>query len=136
MKVLKATLYVKGVRTTTVQDASYQGYFVQPMPQGRGAPVQPRIWPDYKVIKETTRKSVLSEDQKALIDMVRAAAVKYGIVLKVIDVAENHFLDKLMTRLKRIVIFPTLLADNGLRIEGDITEERIKALLAHEGVKA
>jgi hypothetical protein len=132
VKVLRVTLYVKGVRTKQVKDRSQWGYVVQNMdgvPSGMHVP--PRLWPDYKVYKETTDKSVLSEDQQALVEMVKALAVKYGFELKVIDVAENRFLDKLETRRKRISSFPTLLTDTGLKIEGDITEKRIKSLLAH-----
>jgi len=131
VKVLRVTLYVQGVRTKEVDDRSQWGYVGQNM-GGYSAHVIPaRLWPDYKVYKETTYKSVLSEDQRALIEMVKALAVKYGFELKVIDVAENRFLDKLETRRKRICSFPTLLTDTGLKIEGDITEIRIKTLLAH-----
>ena len=130
VKGLKATLYIKGFRTTAVKDASYQGYVVQNMGAvGTYAP-PPRVWPDYKVIKKTTHKSVLPEDQKALIEMVKALAVKYGFELEVIDVTEKRLLRMFSTRLKRISAFPTLVTDRGLKIEGDITEERIRALFA------
>lgn len=129
VKVLRATLYVKGVRTKFVKDLSYQGYVVQNMGAvGTYAP-PPRIWPDYKVIKKTTHKSVLPEDQKALIETVKAAAVKYSFELKVIDVTVSS-LHRLRARLRGISTFPARATDRGLKIEGDITEERIKALLA------
>jgi hypothetical protein len=128
VKVLKVTLYVKGERTTEVEDISYQGYIAQiPATGGAGskAPTSPRVFPDYKDVKITKHKSVLPEDQKALVEMVKTLAVKYGFELKVIDLGKNRLLDRLDTRLKGIRSFPTLL----LRIEGDITEEQIKALL-------
>lgn len=131
VKVLRATLYVRGVRTKAVKEVVYQAYVVQNMGSVPGGPtLPPRVYPEDRVYKETTYKSVLPEDQKVLVAKVKALAAKYGFELKVIDVGENHFLDKLDTRLKGIRSFPTLLTDAGLRIEGDITEERIKALLA------
>ncbi len=131
MKVLKATLYVKGVRIKQVEDRSCQGYVVQTMGgTGLGGPAVFRVFPDYKVYKETTYKSVLSEDQKALVEMVKVAALKYGFELKVVDVTDEGFLEKLEGKLKGINTFPALVMDNGLKIEGDVTEERIKALLA------
>ena len=127
---MRATLYVKGVRVTIVKDKSYQGYVFQQKGGGIADPIL-REYPDYKVYKETTYKSVLPEDQKALIDMVKAAAVKYGFELRVTDVGDHRFLDRLDARLKRISSFPTLVTDTGLRIDGDFTEERIKALFVN-----
>jgi hypothetical protein len=132
VKGLKAVLYVKGVKTPIgVDDRSRQGYVVQPMSGGK-VYVPPRIIPDYRVYVEVEYKSILPEDQKAVVEMVEAAAVKYGFELTVIDVTEESFLDKLEDRLKGINTFPALVTDCGLKIEGDITEERIKALFAKQ----
>ena len=60
--------------------------------------------------------------------MVKAVAIKYGFELTVIDVTKEGFLYRLGTRLNGIGRFPTFETDSGLKIEGDITEERIKAL--------
>ncbi len=135
VKVLKATLYVKGVRTVVVKEAISEGYVSDAPYRGAtgrwrqgGDAISPSQSPYYEVKKKTAHKSVLSEDQKVLVERVKAAALKYGFELKVVDVGENRFLDKLATRLKRISSFPALVTDRGLKIEEDITEERIKAL--------
>ncbi len=125
---MKATLYVKGVRTKFVSDASYQGYVMTSGPYG----AQAREYPDYKVIIDTKYKSVLPEDQKAVVEIVKAAALRYGFELKVIDVAEKHFLRKPLDKSKGINAFPTLVTDDGSKIEGDITEEQVKALLRRQ----
>jgi hypothetical protein len=133
VKGLKATLYVKGVKTAIgVDDRSHQGYVVQATESAVTAYVPPRVIPDYKVYREPEYKSILPEDQKALVEMVEAAAVKYGFELTVIDVTEKSFLYKLEDRLKGISTFPALVTDCGLKIEEDITEERIKALFAKQ----
>jgi len=108
-----------------VEDLSYQGFVIG----GAAQPGQFRTYPDYKVIIETKYKSVLPEDQKAVVEMVKAAALKYGFELKVVDVTEEGFLQKLEGRSKGINTFPAFVTDSGLKIEGDISEERIKALL-------
>ncbi len=125
---MKATLYVKGVRTKFVNDASYQGYVMTSGPYG----AQIRTYPDYKVNIETKYKSILPEDQKAVVEMVKAAAVKYGFKLNIVDVAEKRFLDKFTGRQNKITVFPTFVTDAGFRIEGDITEDGIEALFANE----
>ena len=133
VKGLKATLYVKGVKTVVgVDDRSHWGYVVYPQ-GGIGNPKNPRFdaKPDYKVYREIEYKSVLPEDQKALVEMVKAAAVKYGFELTIIDVTEKGFLHKLEDRLKGISTFPAFVTDRGLKIEGNITEERIKALFTN-----
>lgn len=126
---MRATLYVKGVRTKFVEDRSYQGYVI-------GGAAQPgslgRMYPDYKVIVETTYKSVLPEDQKAVVEMVKAAALKYSFELKVVDVTDESLLQKLDGRSKRINAFPAFVTDGGLKIEGEVTEEQIKALLKQQ----
>jgi hypothetical protein len=133
VKGLKATLYVKGVKTAIgVDDRSHEGYVVQTMSGGKVPYVPPRVISDYKEYVEPEYKSILPEDQKALVEMVEAAAVKYGFELTVIDVTEKSFLHKLEDRLKGISTFPALITDCGLKIEGDITEERIKALFAKQ----
>ncbi len=124
---MKAILYVKGVKTKFVEDHSYQGYVIG----GAAQPGQFRVYPDYKVIIDTKCKSVLPEDQKALVQRVRALAVKHGFELKVIDVTKGDFLDRLEDKLKGISSFPTLITDKGHKIEGEITEERIKALFVN-----
>lgn len=128
---MKATLYVKGVKTAVgVDDRSHEGYVIQTMGYGR-MNVPPRVIRDYKVYKETEYKSILPEDQKALVEMVKAAAIKYGFELTIIDMTEKGFLHKLEDRLKGISTFPAFVTDRGLKIEGNITEERIKALFTN-----
>jgi len=135
VKILKATLYVKGIKKAMgVDDRSHWGYvgYTGGGPGGPnrdgGAPSTP--YPDYKVYREVECKSVLSEDQKALVEMVKTAAGKYGFELDIVDVTEGRFLNKLSATLKGIGTFPTLVTDNGLKIEGDITEDRIRVLFA------
>lgn len=133
---MKAVLYVKGVKTANgVVDRSHWRWTFQLTSGGKAA--VPPLFPDYRVDSEAKYKSMLPEDQKALVEMVKAAAVKYGFELTVIDVTESArsprtFLHKLGDRLKGINTFPALVTDRGLKIEGDITEERIKALLAKQ----
>ncbi len=93
---------------------------------------QIRTYPDYKVNIETKYKSILPEDQKAVVEIVKAAAVTYGFKLNIVDVAEKRFLDKFTRRQNKITAFPTFVTDAGFRIEGDITEDGIEALFANE----
>lgn len=133
---MKAVLYVKGVKTVNgVVDRSDWRFTGQLTSGGKAA--VPPFFPDYKVDNEAKYKSVLPEDQKELVEIVKAVAIKYGFELTVIDVTESPrsahtSLHKPEDRLKGINTFPALVTDRGLKIEGDITEERIKALLAKQ----
>ena len=129
---MEVTLYVKGVKTCMgIDDRSHWGYIVTvfgPAPSPYGGDTKPI--PDYKVYREPEYKSILPEDQRALVEMVKVASVKYGFKLTIIDVTKQSILHKLEDRLMGIRIIPTLETDTGVKIEGDITEERIKTLFA------
>lgn len=124
MKGLKAILYVQSVKTWIgTDDRSHMGVVVQDM--SAYAPI--RVYPDYKVYRENIFKNILPEDQEALVEMVKGVALQCGFELTVVDVAKSS-LHKLENRLGGISTYPVLVTDRGLKIEGDITEERIKAL--------
>ncbi len=122
---MKATLYVEGVRTKQVETVTKRGG-----PIGRVAYIhgEAGAYVD-RVYNEITYKSVLSEDQKAVVENVKTLAAKYGFELRVIDVTEKGLLQKLEDKLQGIGTFPCLVIDDGLKIEGTITEERIETLL-------
>ncbi len=121
---MKATLYVEGVRTKQVETVTMRGG-----PIGRVGYIhgEAGAYVD-RVHDEITYKSVLPEDQKAVVENVKTLAAKYGFELRVIDVTEKGLLRKFEDKLQGIDTFPCLVID-GLRIEGTITEERIKTLL-------
>ncbi len=124
-----ATLYVKGVRTKQVETVTRQGGPVGMIGYTGGTAT--RTYPEVNLreYEEITYKSVLPEDQKAVVENVKTLAVKYGFELRVIDVTEKGLLQKLEDKLQGIDTFPCLVIDDGLKIEGTITEERIKTLL-------
>jgi hypothetical protein len=128
---LKAILYVKSVKTVIgVDDRSHEGYVVQNMGGTRYGGPPPRLIPDYKVDIETVYKNILPEDQKAVVEMVKAAAVKHGFALTVIDVTKEGSLHRLEERLKGIRTFPALVADTGQRFEGQMTGEKVESFLS------
>lgn len=128
MKGLKAILYVQSVKTEIgVDDRSHEGYVVQTMGGAGSYQAPPRIFRDYKVYREKIYKNILPEGQEALVEMVKGVALQYGFELTVFDVTKSS-LHKLENRLKGINTYPALVTNRGLKIEGDITEERIKAL--------
>lgn len=129
-------MYVRGKRTLMYDKAEREnpGGLVRPYPAqtygtATGAPTGIENVEELEPYYDVTYKSVLPEDQKALVERVKALAVKYGFELKVIDVTKKGLLQKLEDKLKGIDTFPTFITDSGLKIEGDITEERIKTLL-------
>jgi hypothetical protein len=131
---LKVILFVKSVKTVMDTYArSYVRYTAQTI--GAYGSYNVREIPDYKTSEETVYENMLPEDQRAVVEMVKKAAVKHGFVLEVIDVTEEGALGKLEDRLMGVSTFPTLLTDSGIRIEGDTTEERIEALFKKQNAK-
>jgi hypothetical protein len=131
LKKLRVTMYVKGVKTLVgEEDRSQWGYVVQTRSAGPYGAIEPGVYPDLKVHKELVYKSVLPEDQKAVVELVRAAAEKYGFELEVIDANKENLVQQIEDKIRHIDAFPTLISSTGEKIEGNITEERIKALVS------
>jgi nitrogen regulatory protein PII-like uncharacterized protein len=128
MKKHKVTLYVRSAKTVIgTEDRSKWGYV-----GGAGVRGGYRIIPDYKVYSEAEYKHVLSEDQKNIVEIVQEIARKYGLEIRVIDVALENPLDRLLQEeVKKIRVFPTLITDTGERLEGQISKEQIETLLAN-----
>lgn len=127
-------MYVKGKRKLVGRD-SRSGWAFTGQNLGMGANdnasgTVPRF--DYKMYKEAEYKSVLPEDQQALLDMLAEMSRIYKFDLKVIDVTQEGCLRKFwQQRVKGIRTFPTLMSDSGERIQGQITPEQVKAIIKH-----
>ncbi len=134
---MKAILFVRSVRTATgTRVTGYVRYAVQTMGSYGSFSVPAKVIPDYLVSKEADYENILPEDQKAVVEMVKKAAVRHDFELTVIDVTDEGALDKLKDKLMGISTFPTLLTDSGVKIERDITEERIEALFTKQNTKS
>jgi len=130
VKILRVTLYVKGVKVAKMDDRSRIGYASRLPPSYPWWGGSIDVTPDYKVYREVEYKSVLPDDQKKVVEMVQAMALKHGFEVNIIDVTKENLLHRLEEKIKKINTFPTLVTDTGEKIEGRITEEKIKSLLS------
>jgi hypothetical protein len=81
---------------------------------------------------ETRQKHeyVLPEDQKKAAEIVKSIASKYGLEVEVVDVARENALHRILQEKRdKIEAFPTLVADTGQRLEGEMTEEKIEPFM-------
>ncbi|MEM3616820.1 MAG: hypothetical protein QXJ31_02775 [Candidatus Bathyarchaeia archaeon] len=81
-----------------------------------------RIVRDYKQYSETKYEWILPEDQKSVVEIVKAIAHQHGFDVEVVDVAKSK-------KKLKIKVFPTLVMDSGEKIEGVISKEQIIQLL-------
>jgi predicted DsbA family dithiol-disulfide isomerase len=85
----------------------------------------------YTIETEPKREHVLPEDQQRTREVISEIAAKYGLEVQVIDVSRENILHRaIQEERKKIRTFPTLVAETGERIEGQITEEQAKSFLA------
>lgn len=90
---------------------------------------------------ETRQKHeyVLPEDQKKAAEIVESIAFKYGLEVEVVDGARENALHRILRKKRdKIEAFPTLVADTGQRLEGEMTEEKIEPFIcqiSNEGRK-
>jgi hypothetical protein len=123
----KIMLYVKGVKTVIgTEEWGRWGLRLSP-----GVRLGYRQVPDYKTYQETKYESVLPDDQKRVVEMVKEIAQKYGLDVEIIDVTlENALRRVLQEEIKKIKTFPTLIADSGQKLEGNFSEEQIELFLS------
>lgn len=108
-------LYVKSVRTITGETQVYS--FNSPVDR-------------YDIPLEATYGHVLPENQQNVLDIARKLATKYSFGIRLIDVGKENVLEREVRKeLERIKVFPTLTADSGEKIEGNLTEGQIEVFL-------
>jgi glutaredoxin len=79
---------------------------------------------------------ILPEDQKDSVETVRRLADRNGFDVHIIDVTKESILRREIQKgIEGIRIFPTLVTDSGIRIEGTATKERLESLLTGRLVK-
>jgi hypothetical protein len=77
---------------------------------------------------EPVREHVLPDDQRKTVEMVERISRKYGLAVKVVDVAKENVLRRIMQKeMEKVKIFPTLIASSGERVEGNMTEQQIES---------
>jgi hypothetical protein len=118
MSVSRVRLYVKSVKTVTGT-----------IKVERLTVTRSRLPPTVRT--ETKREYILPEAQQRTVEMIKNIASKYGLEVKVVDVArENVFHRAIQEEREKIRAFPALLADSGERIEDNITEEQAEHFLS------
>jgi hypothetical protein len=118
VKRKKLTLYVRSVKTVVGTEKWGRWGHVG----GPGVRGGYRILRDYKTYIKPKYGRILPEDQKQVVEMVEEFARKHGFELEVVDAAEHR------TKI-RVKNFPALVIDSEEKLEGDISEEQVEALL-------
>ena len=132
MEVRKVTLYVKSVKTAVDMETTPRPRVVVPNqgPAPGGMAPPPQVYVTYDVESETRYAYVLPEDQKTVVEMVEQIARAEGLDIEVVDVTKIGRLSRAFRKdLRRLKIFPTLLTDSGLKLEGSLSKEQVERLL-------
>jgi|GEM_PF-1265547 len=114
----KVILYVKSVKTLVGTKEIFRS----------------RIWArDSRVAVETIadHKLVLPDDQRRTVMMVNAICRRLFLEVEVVDIARENALKRIVLwRRYEIMTFPTLLANTGQRLQGQMTEEKVDSFLS------
>lgn len=74
---------------------------------------------------------VLSENQQTAIALTEKTASRLGLKVKVIDVTRENILQRTIQKnLEKIRLFPTLVSNSGMMLEGISGKEQIKVFLS------
>jgi len=124
-------LYVQSVKTLVGIDRKEEwGIVLSPQTNVPGFSPGPDVKPDYKTYSEPAYENILPDDQKETVETVKRIAKKYGFEVQVIDISNKNILRKFLDKRKlKLETFPTLITENGERLEGNITEDQVELLL-------
>jgi hypothetical protein len=87
----------------------------------------------YVTEMEPAYEFVLSEEQQMIVDLTKETASRLGLEVKVIDVGKESVLHRAIQKeFEKIRLFPTLVSDSGMMLEGISTKEQIEAFLRRE----
>jgi predicted DsbA family dithiol-disulfide isomerase len=119
----KVTVFVKSIRTVALEE--FRDDYLRPTAK--------TVLPRSKEVRRLKNEFVLSEDQQEIVSVVKQFARSYGFEVEVVDVTRENFLRRdIQEHAKHIHKFPTIITDDGRRIEGNITKQQLEALLTHE----
>jgi hypothetical protein len=95
--------------------------------------IHSRIWardPRVAVEKVPQSKLILPEDQQKTVEIVDSIGRRFSSEIEVVDVAKKNFLRRaLWSRFHEVKDFPTLIANTGQKLQGQMTEERVESFL-------
>jgi hypothetical protein len=91
----------------------------------------------YATETELKYEFVLPEEQQVIVDLKKKIASELGSEIKVIDVGKENVLHRAIHKeFEKIRLFPTLVSDSGMMLEGISTREQIDVFLSKiEGVR-
>ena len=85
----------------------------------------------YATETELMYEFVLPEEQQVIVDLTKKIASELGLEVKVIDVGKENVLHRAIQKeFEKIRLFPTLVNDSGMMLEGISTREQIEAFLS------
>jgi hypothetical protein len=74
---------------------------------------------------------ILPEDQQKAAEMIRRIACKHGFEVEVVDVTRENALRRILQKEREgIRIFPTLIANSGVRLEGSLSEVQVEPVFS------
>ncbi len=108
-------LYVKSIKTVT----------------GTVEVEHARMREVHAVETEPKHEYILPEDQQQAIETVKSISREYSVEVEVVDAARENIIHRLIEeKQEKIKEFPTLISDSGERIEGEMTEEKVRYLIS------
>jgi hypothetical protein len=122
----KVTVFVRSTKNVSLEEFTFTGMGAM----HRGVTVSV---PRSKEVRRLKNEFDVPEDQQEIVSMVKETARNHGFEVEVVDVTEENVLRRdIQEHAKHIHSFPTVITDDGRRIEGDITRQQVEALLTSD----
>jgi hypothetical protein len=134
----KIRLYVKSVKTVTgTVETEHEVFGPSTLDRPNRVKIEGKIsngtfrLRQFAIEKEPKYEFILSEDQQKIIETVKNISQRYSLEVEVVDFARKNVLRRIIKeKQEKIKIFPTLITDSGLRIEGKMTDEKVESFLS------
>jgi hypothetical protein len=131
VEVPKVRLYVKSLKKAAgVENVVIDKPSMQNLGGGRAGNIL-RVYPTHEVRTVTKYEYALPEEQEHLVEIIKEAALQFGLKLEITDVGRENVLHRAIQKeFEKIRLFPTLVSDSGMMLEGTSTKEQIEAYLS------
>lgn len=126
----RITVYVRSIKIPVGETFVEELYPVKRA--SRAYEISRDTW--FKVKRKKVYNYVLQDDQKENVEVVKRLSERYGLELKVIDVARETVIYRLWRNLKGMRNFPVVENNRGRRLQGTFSQNELERLISESAM--
>lgn len=131
VEVPKVRLYVKSLKIAVgIENVVIDKPTMQNLGGGRAGNIL-RVYPTHEVRTVAKYEYVLPEEQEHLFEIVKEVALKFGLKLEIIDVAQRDSFDEPIPKeVKKLKNYPVLATESETVLATGLTREDVERFLS------